>query len=225
MNVTEDLDTLTPGELASNGMFVQGLQKLLMGGETNREVLVRSIKDMQVNGSWRAFMRNDKVYRWNAKQFREFIEADRPAGCQSSVSHLEHELRGTDAWIPYCLLIGGEPGGQPGNTNAAADKTNSDNITIGNPLMRSASSPRGTSVSSAVRRLHRERPDLLGRVESGELSAHAAMIEAGFRDKAITIPADPRKAARRLARHFTREQFSELVDEMLRCYEANGEVP
>lgn len=35
--------------------------------------------------------------------------------------------------------------------------------------------------SYAVRKLSRDRPDLLERVKAGELSAHKAMVEAGFR--------------------------------------------
>ena len=41
--------------------------------------------------------------------------------------------------------------------------------------------PSGTSAAAALRRLERYRPDLLDRVLAGELSAHAAMVEAGFR--------------------------------------------
>lgn len=41
--------------------------------------------------------------------------------------------------------------------------------------------PAGTSADAALRRLRKDRPDLHARVLDGELSAHAAMIEAGFR--------------------------------------------
>jgi hypothetical protein len=43
--------------------------------------------------------------------------------------------------------------------------------------------PSGNSAAAALRRLERHRPDLLARVLQGELSAHAAMIEAGFRKR------------------------------------------
>jgi hypothetical protein len=41
--------------------------------------------------------------------------------------------------------------------------------------------PSGTSAAAALRRLERQRPDLLDKVLTGEMSAHAAAIEAGFR--------------------------------------------
>ena len=44
-------------------------------------------------------------------------------------------------------------------------------------------------------RLARDRPDLLTKVESGELSANAAAIEAGFRQRMMQVPADDLHAA------------------------------
>jgi hypothetical protein len=41
--------------------------------------------------------------------------------------------------------------------------------------------PSGTSRAAPLRRLERHRPDRLDRVLAGELSAHAGMVEAGFR--------------------------------------------
>jgi hypothetical protein len=43
--------------------------------------------------------------------------------------------------------------------------------------------PSGTSRQAAVRRLRKDRPDLLEKVKAGELSANAAAIEAGFRKR------------------------------------------
>jgi hypothetical protein len=43
--------------------------------------------------------------------------------------------------------------------------------------------PTGNSAAAALRRLERQRPDLLDRVLAGELSPHAAMLAAGFRKR------------------------------------------
>jgi hypothetical protein len=45
--------------------------------------------------------------------------------------------------------------------------------------------PSGNSAAAALRRLERHRPDLLDRVLAGEVSAHAAMVEAGFRKRSL----------------------------------------
>jgi hypothetical protein len=41
--------------------------------------------------------------------------------------------------------------------------------------------PTGNSIAAALRRLRGQRPELHARVLAGELTAHAAMVEAGFR--------------------------------------------
>jgi len=47
----------------------------------------------------------------------------------------------------------------------------------------SGSATVGRGVTYTLRRLKRDRPDLLKRVVSGELSANAAAVEAGFRKR------------------------------------------
>ena len=61
----------------------------------------------------------------------------------------------------------------------------------------------GTTATYTLRRLKRDRPDLATRVVAGELSAHAAAIEAGFRRPAITVTAaDPETAAQKIRATF-----------------------
>lgn len=55
-----------------------------------------------------------------------------------------------------------------------------------NEVERSA----GTTRSYTLSRLKREEPQLFERVKNGELTANAAAIEAGFRHKTWTAPAD-----------------------------------
>lgn len=69
----------------------------------------------------------------------------------------------------------------------------------------------GTSSAYALRRLQRDRPDLAEQVIMGEKSANEAAIEAGFRQKTITIPVEPTAAARRIRNNFTDEQVAELI--------------
>jgi hypothetical protein len=53
----------------------------------------------------------------------------------------------------------------------------------------------GTNERYTLARLRRDRPELAGQVERGELSANAAAIEAGFRKRQVQLASDPRKAA------------------------------
>lgn len=49
--------------------------------------------------------------------------------------------------------------------------------------IQEAKAPTGTSKDAALRRLRKDRADLHEKVIAGEISAHAAMIDAGFRKK------------------------------------------
>lgn len=72
--------------------------------------------------------------------------------------------------------------------------------------------PVGNSSANALRRLRKERPDLHERVLANELTPHGAMIEAGFRQRSITIAVDPAGAARRIRKNFSDKQIVELID-------------
>ncbi len=49
--------------------------------------------------------------------------------------------------------------------------------------INNSSRPNGTSKQAALRRLRKDAPEMLERVLAGEISAHAAMVEAGFRKR------------------------------------------
>jgi hypothetical protein len=81
--------------------------------------------------------------------------------------------------------------------------------------------PTGTSQSAALRRLRNNKPELHARVLAGELSPHAAMVQAGYRPRTITIRADDAESivrtlrrqldpdvARRVAKLFAEEETS-----------------
>lgn len=56
-------------------------------------------------------------------------------------------------------------------------------------------SDRGNAATYTLRRLKRDRPELAEKVVRGELTANAAAIEAGFREKQVQLAKDPRRAA------------------------------
>lgn len=70
----------------------------------------------------------------------------------------------------------------------------------------------GTGRRQALLRLADHRPDLLARVEAEELSPHAAMVQAGFRHRTISVPVDDIDAtARALQRHLSNDALTELI--------------
>jgi hypothetical protein len=173
---------LTPGRLADNGMTVLSLQSSLSRSDKNLSLVPRLIQDLTRDSGWQAYTLGDspRVYRWNAAQFRRFIEAPRrEGGCETPISILERTLRGTDAWETFLDLTRGKPGNPTGTNQHTVG--NCDNVTDSSSPVVSEPPPTGNSVSYALRRLKKERPDLYERVKAEEMSAHAAMVEAGFR--------------------------------------------
>ncbi|OHD15025.1 MAG: hypothetical protein A2Y38_25765 [Spirochaetes bacterium GWB1_59_5] len=61
-------------------------------------------------------------------------------------------------------------------------------------------------------RLHRLHPELHARVVAGELTAHAAAVEAGWRPKTVSMRVDdPRKLSEAIRRHVKPEDVAELA--------------
>lgn len=77
---------------------------------------------------------------------------------------------------------------------------------------RNGQRPTGTTRDRSLRHLREHSPDLHRRVLNGELSAHAAMVQGGFRPRTTTVRLDDmQRAAATLARKLTEEQRDELA--------------
>jgi hypothetical protein len=102
-------------------------------------------------------------------------------------------------------VVLGKHGGDHGNqhTIAKAIGYHGGDRQGSNPILAT----RGRDYTLA--RLHRDRPDLANRVESGELSANAAAIEAGFRKK--PTPLDDLRRAWKKADAQQRKTFLEEI--------------
>lgn len=70
--------------------------------------------------------------------------------------------------------------------------------------------------SKLEERIAAERPDLAEMVTTGEISLSAAAVEAGIREKRVSISiGDPQKTAKSLRKHMTEEQIADLVQVLL----------
>lgn len=78
------------------------------------------------------------------------------------------------------------------------------------------SRPTGTSRSAALRRLRKDKPELHADVVAGRLSAHAAMVQAGFRPKTVSVPVSrPDSIAEALRRHLSPDDIARLIKLLL----------
>ena len=74
------------------------------------------------------------------------------------------------------------------------------------------SRPEGTSQAKALRRLRKDAPQLHAEVLAGHLSAHAAMVRAGYRPKTFTVRADSAASVvATLRRQLPPEQLGEVA--------------
>jgi hypothetical protein len=72
--------------------------------------------------------------------------------------------------------------------------------------VKEVKAPAGNSETYALRKLRKDRPDIHARVLNGELSAHAGMIEAEFRDKQASRKMTPLDQLRRWWKKASEEQ-------------------
>jgi hypothetical protein len=114
------------------------------------------------------------------RSFVEFVEKSPPRGLGATIEILKNlchdDVDARDLIDEAVQKSGGRP------------RKTVDNI-------HSFERPTGTSRDRSLRRLRDHRPDLHARVIAKELSAHAAMIEAGFRKRNFTVPDDIDAAA------------------------------
>jgi hypothetical protein len=74
------------------------------------------------------------------------------------------------------------------------------------------SRPEGNSRAKALRKLRKDAPELHADVLAGNLSAHAAMVKAGYRPQTFTVRADSAESvAATLRRRLPADQLAELA--------------
>lgn len=166
------------------------------GGMNNVPGLVIRIVN---EGLWRSFLCDRTRSMVNYGSFEEYVTADLPEGLGIDLKTLRNICRDN---IEACNAIDEACTRTPGGKNQHTAHSILDNI-------QEAKAPTGTSRDAALRRLRKDRPDLHAKVLAGDLSAHAAAIDAGFRKK--PTPLDQLKAAWKRASASERKQFVEII--------------
>jgi hypothetical protein len=178
----------------SANRLVEALGSTLRHGSEALDDVPRILREVLETEAWRDFTtRSGK--RVQHGRFEDFVTTPPTSGVGGSMD-LVRRIAAADP-VTLDLLdraVQREPG-RPGTL---------DNI-------QGSDAPTGTSTEAALRRLRKDRPDLHARVLEGVVSAHAAMVEAGFRRKTITVPADVDAIVRALPRHFSGEDIKEIA--------------
>lgn len=191
-----------PGTPERNAATIANARDWAQYVENDARPLVRSCRELRQVRAWETWL-TDEPKTWE-RFCQEALgyDADFIAEIEDGVAILEE--RGHTGPIPLAdirALDAQDIAEQEQQPHGGDRKSEKYRIKIDDVQLDSAA-PTGNSRQRALRKLRKSRPDLHERVLSGGLTPHGAMVEAGFRERTITVPADVGKAAKVLARHF-----------------------
>lgn len=174
---------------------VDATRNAIRDGNTGLSGVPQGILKLIHTGYWKDRIVQRTGERVTFDSFETFVITPPIKGLGSSIRQLEGLCRDDKAALDALDLALQRPAGHPpAILYNIQDKA-----------------PSGTSEQAGLRRLRRDRPDLHERVLAGEMSVHAAMLEAGFRKPTLTVPADPQAAARRLWRRYSPEEREAFI--------------
>jgi hypothetical protein len=170
---------------------VADLQQSLVAG-TRLDLIPELIERIAEDECWRDRIHTDgQTFHFETPM--DWINAQPPGGMGGCYQELTRLCKGHSVATNWLDKITTKQGG------ARTDLV--DNI-------NEVSRPDGTSQRAGFRRLRKDRPDLHRRVDEGEMTVHAAMIEAGFRKRKLSVPVDtPEAAIRALLRRFSADEL------------------
>lgn len=183
--------------LRARGGLVDALSSALDSGGHGLSNVPVLLKRLLAEEGWREFetVRGEVVRH---ERFEEFVAAPPLKGLGSEISLIKRIVADDREAVDLLDRVLQRQVGRPRETM--------DNI------HNSKGRPSGTSQARALRRLRKDAPELHAEVIAGRLSAHAAMVKAGFRTRTISVPVErPDRVAAALRRHMTQEQLEELV--------------
>lgn len=189
---------IAPNPLRASWDTVQDCAAFLHRAETGLGQFPSALKRLLQTEAWREFeLPSGEMVIY--ERFADFVAADLPRGL------------GADAAIVRRMVA--EDAEALSLLDAAVQRPNHRPLSSDNSTTYDDSDPnmRGTSKDYALRKLRTDAPELHERVLAGSLSAHAAMVEAGFRPRTFTVRADrPQSVARSLRKNLSLEQLTEL---------------
>lgn len=189
------------GELVGNGQVVASLADAIARGDIGLKLVPGLLKRVCNENAWRkrVVRQTNEVVAF--PDFSVFVTTTPPDGLGVDIDTLRKLCRDDPEARDIIDHVTQRPPHRPVSVDIinAYDKQER---------------PTGTSANQALRKLRVDAPELHRRVLDRELSPHAAMIEAGFRRKTITVPLDPERAAKTLARHFDPRELNDLIVEL-----------
>lgn len=184
------------------------LQSAIHTGKNTVAAIPGLVKRIIREGYW--VERDVRVTREHVRfeRFEQFVAATLPDGLGIDMATLKRLCRDDAEAVDLIDQATQQPPGRP------AKKESIDNVT------HLKEGPDGNSKEQALRRLRKDRPDLHAEVIAGEKSPHAAMVEAGFRPKTVTVQPTVEGFAKSIAKFLSAEDQARLVAALMGFTEA-----
>lgn len=205
-----------------NGGYIEALSTAVRRGGSSLDNLPDLLIQVVSEGRWQRYYDRASHREVVFGDFTAFVET----GLNTSIAMLKRMCSdNTQALDALDKALQGKSGAPIGNVNAS--KTTVDNV---HSCLEDR--PTGNSADAAIRRLRTHAIDrdtgeildpkineLYEAVLSGEMSPNAAAIEAGFRKRMISIPADDAdRAARSIRSNMLPETIARLVERLEGAY-------
>lgn len=176
-------------------LVVSALSSAIYYGGSRLKTIPEALKRVIREELWREFV-TPRGERVTHERFEDFLSAEGTHGLGISYEDLHR-------------LVRDDPEARDLLDQAMQRKPGRPSPTVANSNDKR---PTGTTSDQALRRLRKDRPDLHAKVIAGDLSAHAAMVEAGFRPRTCTVRLDdPARIAETLRKKLDHDQVDDLV--------------
>ncbi|MFE5118396.1 hypothetical protein [Streptomyces sp. NPDC056669] len=198
-----DAETTGPGELKERGQLVASLGSSLRSGATSLGTVPKLLEDLLTTGGWMDFVtRLGDHITYEPGEFADFVETLPLQGLGADLAVVERLIGPRPDLLAILYdLTPARSRGRPKNMDDVQNFS-------GHPSDAADEEPgpeprkkqcNGNNVENIMRKLARDRPDLLEEVTAGRMKAYTAAVEAGWRRPQTTIPlGDPEAVARKL---------------------------
>jgi hypothetical protein len=179
-----------------NATLVDALGSALRSGDHGLKTVPGLLKRVLSEGSWREFTtQRGEVVQY--ERFEDFVVRPPLKGLGATLDLIKRVVASDPEAVDLLDSALQRDVGRPAETV--------DNV---NGIER----PTGNTQTAALRRLRKDAPELHAEVLAGHLSAHAAMVRAGFRPKSVTVRVEqPEAVAATLRKHMAPTDVAELA--------------
>lgn len=182
-------------DLKRNALLNDSLGTALRSGDHALGTIPSLLKRVLADGTWREFVtkREEHVHH---DRLADFITTPPLAGLGSDVA-LVRRIVADDK---EALDLLDQALQNPSSIHAVSN------------IHGSIGRPSGTTQARALRKLRNDAPELHADVLAGRLSAHGAMVKAGFRPKTVSVPVTkPEAVARSLLKYMSADDIAKLI--------------